>query len=148
MNPWLTKLVAGGIAAGVISGGAAVAGATTAFAAPAAAKPAAAAQAGAHDRRADRRAIAAVVFESEADVLGMKPEDLRAALKSGKTVEQLAAAKGMTKDQFADKLATAVKPGLEKLVDNHQISQKQADRVVDRIQHGYIPFWNGVHRKK
>lgn len=148
MNPWINKLIAGAIGAGVIAGGVAVAGPTIALAAPSGATSAAAAQAGAKDRHADRRAIAKAIFEAEADVLGTTPQDLHKDLKSGQTVEQLAAAKGMTKDQFADKLVAAVKPSLEKLVDAHQISQQQADRAVDRIQHGKIPFWDGVHRKK
>lgn len=148
MNPWLTKLIAGGIAAGVMAGGVAVTGATAAFAAPAGGKTAAAAEGGAKDRYADRRAIAKAVFESEADVLGMKPQELRAALKSGKSIEQLAAARGMNKDQFADKLVAVLRPALDKLVDDHRITKAQADHVIDRIQHGKIPFWSGVHRKK
>ncbi|HEX6348519.1 MAG TPA: hypothetical protein VF160_03920 [Candidatus Dormibacteraeota bacterium] len=146
MNPWFGKFVIGGVGTAVLGASLLGATATNVFAAGTTGKPATAAPA--NDRHADRREIAKAIFESEADVLGMKPEDLRAALKSGKTVEQLAAAKGLTKDQFADRLATSVKPALDKLVDSKKITQAQEDLVLKRIRAGYIPFWNGVHHKK
>ena len=145
MNPWFGKFLIGGVGTAVLGASLLGASATNVFAAGTSGKPAAAA---AGDRHADRRAVARAIFESEADVLGMKPEDLRAALKSGKTVEQLAAAKGLSKDQFADRLATSVKPALDKLVDSKQITQAQEDLVLKRIRAGHIPFWNGVHHKK
>ena len=96
----------------------------------------------------DRRLVARAVFTAEAAVLGMKPEDLRQALKDGKTVQQLAAAKDVTKDQFADRLANTVKPELDKLVDAHKLTADQEARVLARIRAGHIPFWDGIHHKK
>ena len=100
------------------------------------------------DGHQDRRQIATAVFEAEADVLGMKPDDLRAALKAGKTVEQLAQAKGLSKDAFAAALVKNLKPRLDKLVDSKAITRAQADRVLDRIAKGHIPFWTGRHHHK
>lgn len=112
-------------------------------------KPAAAAGTKiAKDAHADRRAIAKAVFEAEADVLKVRPDQLRQALKDGKKVSDLAAAKGMNKDQFAAALTTNVKPRLKTLVDTHVITQAQADKALDRIAKGHIPFWNGAHHKK
>jgi uncharacterized protein YidB (DUF937 family) len=76
----------------------------------------------------------------------MKPEELREALRSGKTVEQLAAARGMNKDQFADRLAHNLKPRLDALVKAGKITEQQEDRVLKAIASGRIPFWNGIHR--
>ena len=146
MHPWIGKFVIGGVGGALLGASLLGASATSAFAASTSGKPAAAA--GANDKHVDRRAIARVVFESEADVLGMKPEDLRTALKGGKTVEQLAAAKGLSRDQFADKLATAVKPGLDKLVDSKQITSAREARVLKHIRAGHIPFWDGIHHRK
>ena len=98
-----------------------------------------------HDR-GDRRAIARAVFESEADVLGIAPKTLRADLRNGQKVSDLAKDKGMTKEQFETKLIASVKPRLAALVDHKVISQAQADKVIDRISKGYIPFWDGLHR--
>ena len=104
--------------------------------------------AGTPDRHAARHAVVKAVVDSEADVLGIKPEELRKDLRDGKKVADLAKAKGMTKEQFAAKLVVDLKPRLEALVDHKMITQAQADKILDRIAKGYVPFWDGIHRKK
>jgi hypothetical protein len=110
--------------------------------------PSAAAKPTKPDPRKDRRAIALAVFESEADVLRITPAQLREDLRQGQKVSDLAKDRGMTKDQFAAKLAATVKPRLETLVDKKEITQAQADKVLDRISKGHIPFWDGIHHHK
>lgn len=100
------------------------------------------------DRHADARAVRRAVIESEADVLGITPETLIKDLKAGQKVSDLARDKGMTKEQFETKLVANLRPRLEVLVDHKQITQARADRILDRISKGYVPFWDGVHRKK
>ena len=102
----------------------------------------------ASDSHADRRAVRRAVVEGEADVLGIKPEELVKDLKAGQKVSDLAKTKGMTKEQFAARLTTKLKPRLEALVDHKVITKVQADRVLDRIAKGYVPFWDGLHRRK
>lgn len=101
-----------------------------------------------NDVRADRRAIRRAVVEAEADVLGIKPEQLVKDLKAGQKLADLAKAKGMTEQQFGTKLIADLRPRLEALVDHRQITQAQADRVLDRIGKGHIPFWNGIKPHK
>lgn len=140
-------LLAGGGAAALL--GIAGSGATTAFAASAP-SPAASPAAGTHARAGDRdarRAVAKAVFEAEADVLGLTPDQLRAKIRAGAKISDLAGDRGLTKDQFADRLATNLRPRLEVLVDHKVIDQKRADKVVDRVQHGWVPFWDGRHKK-
>lgn len=108
--------------------------------------PSASSTAPATDHRADRRAIAGAVFESEADVLGITPKTLRQDLRKGQKVSDLAKDKGMTKEQFETKLIASVKPRLAVLVEQKVITQAQADKVIDRISKGYIPFWDGLRR--
>ena len=108
--------------------------------------PSASTKAPATDHRSDRRAIARAVFESEADVLGITPKTLRADLKKGQKVSDLAKDKGLTKEQFETTLIAGVKPRLAALVDRKVITQAQADKVVDRISKGYVLFWDGLHR--
>jgi hypothetical protein len=98
------------------------------------------------DPRSDRRAIRRAVLESEADVLGIAPETLRADLRKGQKVSDLARDKGMTKEQFETRLLAILRPRLEDLVGHKVITQAQADRVADRISKGRIPFWNGIDR--
>ena len=100
------------------------------------------------DRHADARAVRRAVIEAEADVLGIKPETLVKDLKAGQKVSDLAKDKGMTQEQFETKLVANLKPRLEVLVDKKVITQAQADKVLDRISKGHIPFWNGIHRRK
>jgi hypothetical protein len=148
MNPFAAvamKVAGGGVVATLLSLG--VAGGLAQAAGPStnpsvAASPAAA---GAH---ADRRAVRLAVFESEADVLGITPKQLRVDLKAGQKVSDLARAKGMTKQQFADKLVASLRPRLEALVEHKVITQAQADKIIDRISKGHVPFWDGVHHKK
>ncbi len=100
------------------------------------------------DPRSDRRAIFRAVFESEADVLGISPKTLRQDLRNGQKVSDLAKDKGMSKEQFEAKLITSARPRLETLVDHKVITQAQADKAIDRISKGHVPFWDGIHRRK
>ena len=100
------------------------------------------------DRHADRKAIRRAVVEAEADLLGIKPEQLIKDLKAGQKVSDLAKDKAMTKEQFETKLLSNLKPRLEALVDHKTITQAQADGVLDRIANGHVPFWDGIHRRK
>ncbi len=127
------------------------AGAVSALAASPTPKPtpaATGAQQPSTDRHADRRAIRRAVLEAEADVLGINPEQLIKDLKAGHKVADLAKDKGMTKEQFETRLSANLKPRLEALVDKKVITQAQADKVLDRIAKGYIPFWDGIHHRK
>ena len=100
------------------------------------------------DRHADRRAIRAAVIESEADILGITPQTLIKDLKAGQKVSDLAKDRGITQEQFETRLVANLKPRLETLVDKKVITQAQADRILDRISKGHIPFWNGPHPRK
>jgi hypothetical protein len=96
----------------------------------------------------DRHVIRAAVIESEADVLGITPQTLVKDLKAGQKVSDLARDKGISKEQFETRLVANLKPRLETLVDKKIITQAQADKILDRISKGHIPFWNGVHPRK
>jgi len=141
------KVVGGGAAAAVLSMGVATGLAQAASPSPSPSSNSSSPQNNS-DRKADRRAVARVVFEAEADVLGLKPEELRKDLKAGQKVSDLAKAKGMDKAQFSLRLLANVRPRLEELVDHKQITQRQMDRVILRIATGHIPFWDGVHHRR
>lgn len=150
MNPFAAlavKTIGAGTAAALLSLG--VAGVLAQAASPnPKPTPAAATKPTKPDPHKDRRAIALVVFESEADVLHITPAQLREDLRQGQKVSDLAKDRGMTKDQFAAKLAASAKPRLAALVEKKVITQAQADKVLDRISKGYVPFWNGIHHHK
>jgi len=137
------KLLGSGAAAALLSVG--VAGTLAQAATP---SPSPAASTSTSDRHADRKLVRQAVLESEADVLGIPEGTLIADLKKGQKVSDLANDRHMSKDEFAKRLAANLKPRLEQLVDHKQITQAQADRVLDRISKGRIPFWDGLHRRK
>ena len=93
-----------------------------------------------------RDAVRFAVFEAEADVLRIPPAAFRADLRRGITVARLARERGLNKDQFGDRLVVNLKPRLEQLVHLRVISRAQADIVIDRIQRGNIPWWDGLKR--
>lgn len=150
MNPIAViavKTVGAGSAAALLS--LAVAGGLAQAASPnPTPKPSASANHAIPDPRKDRRAVALAVLESEADVLGISPKVLRTDLKQGQKISVLARDKGMTKESFAAALAISLKSRLAQLVGHKVITQAHADRVVDRISRGHIPFWNGLHPRK
>jgi hypothetical protein len=96
----------------------------------------------------DRRAVRAAVIESVADVLGIAPQTLVKDLKAGQKVSDLARDRGISEEQFETRLVANLRPRLESLVDKKVITQAQADKVLDRISKGHIPFWNGSQRRK
>jgi hypothetical protein len=142
------KLVGGGAAAAVLSMGVATGLAQAASPSPTPSSSSSPSAQANPDRKADRRAVRLAVLEAEADVLGIKPEELRKDLKAGQKVSDLAKAKGMNEAQFGAKLIANLKPRLEALVDHKQITQAQADRVLDRIAKGHIPWWDGARHRK
>ena len=150
MNPFAAlavKTFGAGTAAALISLG--VAGGLAQAASPTPnPSPAASTNPTKPDPHKDRRVILAAVFESEADVLHITCAQLREDLRQGQKVSDLAKDHGVAKDQFAAKLTDVLKPRLETLVDKKEITQAQADRVLDRISKGYIPFWDGIHHHK
>lgn len=93
-----------------------------------------------------RDAVRFQVFEAEADVLRIPQAAFRADLKRGITVARLARERGLNKDQFGDRLVVNLKPRLAQLVHLRVITRAQADIVIDRIQRGNIPWWDGLGR--
>lgn len=69
-----------------------------------------------------------------ADALGMTQQDLMSALREGKTVEELAAAKGTTVADIQNKILADTKAQLDKAVQDGKITQDQATKVYDKLQ--------------
>jgi uncharacterized protein YaiL (DUF2058 family) len=93
-----------------------------------------------------RDAVRFAVFEAEADVLRIPPAAFRADLRRGIKVARLARERGLNKDQFGDRLVVNLKPRLAQLVHLRVITRAQADIVIDRIQRGNIPWWDGLNK--
>lgn len=62
--------------------------------------------------------------EQLATVLGISKDELKAQLQSGKSLAEIAAAKGMSRDQLIAKLKEQMTPQLERWVDRKHIDKK------------------------
>ena len=146
MNPFAAiavKLVSGGATAALMTLGltAGLADASTASPTPSTDTAAtASALAGVRD------AVRFAVFEAEADVLRIPQKAFRADLDRGITVARLARERGMNKERFGDRLVVNLKPRLAQLVHLRVITRAHADAVIDRIERGNIPWWDGLRR--
>lgn len=73
-------------------------------------------------------------FTAIADVLGLQPQELRAAFQNGKTLSDLAGEKGMTFDQLKEKASASVKEKLDQAVASGSLGQAQADQIMQRFE--------------
>ncbi|HVC75696.1 MAG TPA: hypothetical protein VND96_04175 [Candidatus Micrarchaeaceae archaeon] len=147
MNPFAAmavKVFSGGTTAVLMTLGV-TSGLADASAMPATPAPASSNVAVASPLASVRDAVRYAVFEAEADVLRIPQAAFRADLTRGITVARLARERGLNKDQFGDRLVVNVRPRLAQLVHLRVITQAQADNVIDRIQHGNIPWWDGLN---
>lgn len=80
------------------------------------------------------------VWQALADQLGLKPEELTAQLQSGKTLAQIAQEKGVSTKDLAATMETSMKAGLEKAVKDGQLTQAQADSMIQNMagQHEWM----------
>jgi len=72
-----------------------------------------------------------------AGALKISVDDLNAELTAGKTMWQVAEAKGLTAEQFQSVMLDARKVALDKLVAAGTITQAQADWMLSRMQGGF-----------
>lgn len=79
-----------------------------------------------------------------AAALGTTEADLQAQLKSGKTLKDLAAAKGMDEAAFRAAYLKAVKADLDQQVAAGKLTAQQETDMLAKLQTAPIPFWNGA----
>jgi ribosomal protein S20 len=69
-----------------------------------------------------------------ADALGMAPQDVISALRSGKKVSDLTASKRMTVGEVQDKMLAAVKARLDRAVKSGKLTQTQSSQAYSKLQ--------------
>lgn len=83
------------------------------------------------------------MVQALADKLGISVADLNSQLSSGKTMWQIAQAKGWTQEQFRAWMVDTFKTTLQKLVADGKLTQQQADwmnsHMSQMIENGYGP---------
>lgn len=89
-------------------------------------------------------------FDAAAEALGMTPEELFSELHSGKTLAEIAEARGvdLTKVQEAIQAARlqAMKEAIQQAVKDGRLTQEQADWLLEGLEKGYFPMGRGFGR--
>jgi hypothetical protein len=91
------------------------------------------------------------MFDTAADVLGLTPEELFAQLHAGNTMEEVAEAQGVELEDLQEALnvarADATRAGIEQAVEGGEMSQEQADWLLEGLEQGFMSgpgFGHGV----
>jgi hypothetical protein len=81
-----------------------------------------------------------------ATALGLSQADLTAQLKSGKSVKDIAAAKGLDEAAFRTKFIAAVKSDLDAQVAAGKLTAQQEQAMLAKLQTAPLPDWNRAPR--
>jgi uncharacterized protein YidB (DUF937 family) len=79
-----------------------------------------------------------------AKALGISPQELKQQLASGKTIKDIATAKGMDEDTFRNNLVNAAKADLDAKVAAGKLTQQQEDNTLNKLKTGPLPRWDKV----
>ena len=74
--------------------------------------------------------------EMAASILGMTVADLEAAKEAGQSKSELVEAAGLTMEEFKAAMQTAMIAEVNQAVFDGEITQEQADALIDRIENG------------
>ncbi len=87
------------------------------------------------------------VFDTIADEFGMTPTELFEALHDGGTIEELAEAEGVDLEDLHETLADLhqerARERIQEAVESGDISQDQADWMLEGMENGYGPMGRG-----
>lgn len=84
-------------------------------------------------------------LQAAADKLGMSITDLQSALRSGKSLSDVAKDKGVSDQDLKTAMVAAAKTQLDQAVTNGKLTQAQEDSILQRIQQSDL---SKMHRGK
>jgi hypothetical protein len=82
------------------------------------------------------------LLSAAASALGISDQTLKADLKKGMSLSQIAVAQNVTEAQFRDRLIAKLKPVLDAAVTNKKLTPAREQAIIKRLQTGPIPLWN------
>ncbi len=85
----------------------------------------------------DDRPMMQSMLDAYAEALGTTSDELQKELNSGKSLWDLASAKGVTAENYGQFMIDAGTKALNKLVADGEITQKQADTMIERMQENW-----------
>jgi hypothetical protein len=83
------------------------------------------------------------VFDAAAKALGMSTDDLRAALRDGKSIADIAKDKQVDTSKVVDAVVAAVRADLDQAVKDGKLTQAQADEKLQNLQSRITAIVNG-----
>jgi len=84
------------------------------------------------------------VHNTVSDLLGLTPEELHAEIQDGKSLVEIAAERGISAEELTDALLEAKAEMLREAVANEQITQEQADLMMERFESQIESMLNGT----
>jgi hypothetical protein len=82
------------------------------------------------------------LLSAAASALGISDQTLKADLKKGMSLSQIAVAQNVTEAQFRVQLIAKLKPVLDAAVTNQKLTPAREQAIIKRLQTGTIPLWN------
>ena len=83
------------------------------------------------------------MFDTAAEALGLTPEELFAELRTGKSLAEIAEAKGVEVQTVYDAMnaarGEAMQQALQQAVEDGRITQEQADQMIERLENRPSP---------
>ena len=83
------------------------------------------------------------MFDTAAGTLGLTPEELFAELRAGKSLAEIAEAKGVDVQKVYDAVnaarGEAMKQAIEQAVEDGRLTQEQADQMLERLENRPSP---------
>jgi hypothetical protein len=100
---------------------------------------------GTEDDDAERRGCGGgkyLVKEAAAEVLGLSEDELRAALRDGQSLAQMAEAQGMSVEDFTAALQSNITAALQAQLDAGEITQEEFDEVTANLSENLTDIIN------
>jgi hypothetical protein len=87
------------------------------------------------------------MFDTAAEALGLTPEELFAELHAGKSLEEIAEEQGVEMEAVQDAMKAAqveaMQQAIEQAVEDGNMSQEQADWMLEGLEQGFLPRGRG-----
>ena len=88
------------------------------------------------------------VMQAAADKLGMTEQEFQSALRSGKSLSDIATEKNVPLTDVQSAMVAAAKPQLDQAVKDGKLTQQQEDDILQRIQQGDWLGFRGMRGRR
>jgi len=90
------------------------------------------------------------MFDTAAEALGLTPEELFAELHAGKSLDEVAEEQGVDIEAVQDAMSAArgeaMRQAIEQAVEDGNMTQEQADWMLEGLEKGFTPMDRGLGR--